>query len=277
MVLVGRVGLEVKGAWDSSVAYATMDVVTYNNSTYIAKQAVPAGTLPTNTTYWELSLDASLLQTKTMSSPVMIGGESKTTVEAAVGALEDVKADKTAISSVETTNTAVSAHSVGSYFINASGQFVKTTSAIAIGDTIDGNNTTATSIVAVLDEINNLKQPKTLSNPITIAGTVVTTVEEALSGLNLRATKSFLGRLGCEEVTMPADLNNLTPGQCVYGGFAAFAGVGNIPNGSFAGMVYCLAGYNTWQLAKTYNSAGILVRGYTGSVWTQWFSILVES
>lgn len=65
MVLVGRVGLEVKGAWDSSVAYATMDVVTYNNSTYIAKQAVPAGTLPTNTTYWELSLDASLLQTKT--------------------------------------------------------------------------------------------------------------------------------------------------------------------------------------------------------------------
>lgn len=63
-VLVGRVGLVVKGAWDSSVAYAAMDVVTYNNSTYIAKQAVPAGTLPTNTTYWELSLDASLLQTK---------------------------------------------------------------------------------------------------------------------------------------------------------------------------------------------------------------------
>lgn len=97
-VLVGRVGLVIKGAWDSSVAYESMNVVTYNNSTYIAKQAVPAGTLPTNTTYWELTLDASLLQTKTMSSPVIIGGESKTTVEAAVGALEDVKADKTTIS-----------------------------------------------------------------------------------------------------------------------------------------------------------------------------------
>ena len=159
-VLVGRVGLVVKGAWDSSVAYAAMDVVTYNNSTYIAKQAVPAGTLPTNTTYWELSLDASLLQPKTMSSPVTIGGESKTTVEAAVGALEDVKADKTAISSVETTNTAVSAHAVGSYFINASGQFVKTTSAIAIGDTIIvkptvGYNCEATTVGDILEALNS--------------------------------------------------------------------------------------------------------------------------
>ena len=158
--LVGRVGLIVKGAWDSSVAYAYMDVVTYNNSTYIAKQAVPAGTLPTNTTYWELALDADLLQPKTMSSPVTIGGESKTTVEAAVGALEDVKADKTAISSVETTSTAVSAHAVGSYFINASGQFVKTTSAITIGDTIIvkpavGYNCEVTTIAEVLKTAND--------------------------------------------------------------------------------------------------------------------------
>lgn len=62
--LIGRVGMVVKGAWDSSVAYDTMDVVTYSNSTYIAKQALPAGTLPTNTTYWQLALDASQLQPK---------------------------------------------------------------------------------------------------------------------------------------------------------------------------------------------------------------------
>lgn len=62
--LIGRVGMVIKGAWDSSVAYDTLDVVTYNNNTYIAKQASPAGTLPTNTTYWQLSLDASLLANK---------------------------------------------------------------------------------------------------------------------------------------------------------------------------------------------------------------------
>lgn len=62
--LIGRVGMVIKGAWDSSVAYDTLDVVTYNNNTYIAKQASPAGTLPTNTTYWQLSLDASQLQPK---------------------------------------------------------------------------------------------------------------------------------------------------------------------------------------------------------------------
>lgn len=62
--LIGRVGMVVKGAWDSSVAYDEMDVVTYNNSTYIAKQASPEGTLPTNTTYWQLALDASQLQPK---------------------------------------------------------------------------------------------------------------------------------------------------------------------------------------------------------------------
>ena len=145
--LIGRVGMVMKGAWDSSVAYDTLDGVYYtDNSTYVAKQPVPAGTLPTNTTYWQLALDASTLQPKTMSSPVTIGGESKTTVEAAVGALENVKADKTAISSVETTSTAVSAHAVGSYFINASGQFVKATSAIAVGDTISGSNTAVSSV-----------------------------------------------------------------------------------------------------------------------------------
>lgn len=70
------------------------------------------------------------------------------------------KADKIAISSVETTNTAVSAHAVGSYFINASGQFVKATSAIAIGDTIIvkptvGYNCEETTIADVLKSAND--------------------------------------------------------------------------------------------------------------------------
>lgn len=66
--LVGRAGLVLKGAWDSDATYDIMDVVTYNNSVYIAKQLVPAGTLPTNTTYWMVAIDASLLARKVASA-----------------------------------------------------------------------------------------------------------------------------------------------------------------------------------------------------------------
>lgn len=57
---------------------------------------------------------------------------------------------------VEATDTAISAHAVGSYFINKTGQFVKTTSAIAVGDTIAvGTNCQATDIAGVLKELNS--------------------------------------------------------------------------------------------------------------------------
>lgn len=59
---------------------------------------------------------------------------------------------------VEPTDTATSAHAVGSYFINKLGQFVKATAAIAVGDTIAvGTNVVATDIAGVLSELNNNK------------------------------------------------------------------------------------------------------------------------
>lgn len=51
--LVGKVGMVTKGAWSSSATYEILDVVSYNGGLYIAKQAVPANTAPTNTTYWQ--------------------------------------------------------------------------------------------------------------------------------------------------------------------------------------------------------------------------------
>ena len=56
---VGRVGLVTKGTWNSSSTYENLDVVTYNNGIYIAKQNVPANTLPTNTTYWQKGIDSA--------------------------------------------------------------------------------------------------------------------------------------------------------------------------------------------------------------------------
>lgn len=50
---LGKVGMVMKGDWNSSATYEALDAVTYNNGLYIAKQAVPANTTPTNTTYWQ--------------------------------------------------------------------------------------------------------------------------------------------------------------------------------------------------------------------------------
>lgn len=49
---LGKVSITVKGAWSSSTAYEILDVVTSGGGSYIAKQAVPAGTALTNTSYW---------------------------------------------------------------------------------------------------------------------------------------------------------------------------------------------------------------------------------
>ena len=53
---LGKVGMRTRGDWSSSATYEVLDAVTYNNGLYIAKQAVPANTTPTNTTYWQAAV-----------------------------------------------------------------------------------------------------------------------------------------------------------------------------------------------------------------------------
>lgn len=43
------------GNWSDAKAYEPLTIVQYMGSSYTSKQAVPAGTLPTNTTYWALT------------------------------------------------------------------------------------------------------------------------------------------------------------------------------------------------------------------------------
>ena len=50
---LGKVGMVMKGAWNSASTYEVMDVVTASSGMYIAKTAVPANTAVTNTTYWQ--------------------------------------------------------------------------------------------------------------------------------------------------------------------------------------------------------------------------------
>lgn len=43
------------GTWDNTKTYEALTIVEYGNNTYTSKKPVPAGTLPTNTTYWALT------------------------------------------------------------------------------------------------------------------------------------------------------------------------------------------------------------------------------
>lgn len=45
----------IMGTWTDTVNYEPMVVVAYNGNSYISKTYVPAGTLPTNETYWMLA------------------------------------------------------------------------------------------------------------------------------------------------------------------------------------------------------------------------------
>ena len=50
---LGKVMMLLKGEYDSNTQYEILDVVTYNGSSYVAKQSTQ-GNLPTNTNYWLL-------------------------------------------------------------------------------------------------------------------------------------------------------------------------------------------------------------------------------
>lgn len=51
---IGRVKMNLKGAWSNTATYTELDMVTYNNTSYIALKTVPAGTALTNTAYWQM-------------------------------------------------------------------------------------------------------------------------------------------------------------------------------------------------------------------------------
>lgn len=71
-----------RGAYSSSATYAKLDVVSYNGSSYMAIKSVPTGTVPTNTAYWQL-----LVQAPTISDG------SITTDKIADGAISEDKLD----------------------------------------------------------------------------------------------------------------------------------------------------------------------------------------
>ena len=54
--ILGKVGILLRGEYNSSTTYAKLDVVTYQGESYIAKTTT-VGNLPTNTEYWQLLVE----------------------------------------------------------------------------------------------------------------------------------------------------------------------------------------------------------------------------
>jgi hypothetical protein len=70
MTDIGRAGMVMKGDYNSASTYETLDAVSYSNALYVAKQNVPAGTVPTNTTYWQTAIGLNAELTYTVYSDV---------------------------------------------------------------------------------------------------------------------------------------------------------------------------------------------------------------
>lgn len=63
-----------RGDYSSSATYAKLDVVSYNGSSYMAIKAVPTGTVPTNTTYWQLFAEKPTIGDGTITTNMLADG-----------------------------------------------------------------------------------------------------------------------------------------------------------------------------------------------------------
>lgn len=90
MANAGRVAIVPKGDWSAAVEYKRLDAVAYNNTLYVAKKAVPAGTVTTSTEYW---------------MKCVVGGAGAIATEADAGIVkagEDIGVDSTGEMSLKT-------------------------------------------------------------------------------------------------------------------------------------------------------------------------------
>ena len=60
---LGKIKFTWKSAYSGATAYEKDDVVSYNGNSYVCKLATTAGTLPTNTTYWDVMAQGAGLAT----------------------------------------------------------------------------------------------------------------------------------------------------------------------------------------------------------------------
>ena len=70
----GQVAIVPKGAWNAETQYKVNKLVTYDGSSYVAKVQPPVGTLPTDTSYWQVSAAGTKKATADSLGTVMPDG-----------------------------------------------------------------------------------------------------------------------------------------------------------------------------------------------------------
>ena len=128
------------GEWSEEETYIYLNLVTYEGSSYIAiVTEVPAGTLPTDTEYWQLAAERG--QDGDLLNPVDYDTQVTNKIE------------KATIAPVETADTASRDYSEGEFIIYKN-LFYKVTADITEGDEFEEDtNITETSIAEQLTQL----------------------------------------------------------------------------------------------------------------------------
>lgn len=86
----GQVAIVPKGEWNAETQYKVNNLVSYDGSSYVAKVQPPVGTLPTDTSYWQVSAAGTKKATADSLGTVMpdgtttlVGEDGKLSVNAA--------------------------------------------------------------------------------------------------------------------------------------------------------------------------------------------------
>ena len=126
MISAGRVLLMPKGDYNPATTYELLDLVTYQNSSYIAK-GTTTGNLPTDSTYWQLSA---------------YGGNIANLTEN--------------FAEIETSTIAQNPHPEGDIFVDVDSNLVRATAQINVNDTIAiGTNCARTTVEALINSFND--------------------------------------------------------------------------------------------------------------------------
>lgn len=127
MISAGRVLLMPKGEYDAATTYELLDLVSYQNSSYIAK-GTTTGHLPTDSTYWQLSAYGGNIANLTGN-----------------------------FAEIEASTVAQASHSIGDIFVDVDSTLVRATAQISVGDTIAiGTNCEATTVEALINNMIDL-------------------------------------------------------------------------------------------------------------------------
>lgn len=215
----------IDGVWSNSKAYEPLVVVSYDGNSYISKTYVPAGTLPTNETYWLLSANYNA-QIEQYRAEVR---QYQTQVEGVEEELETAQQDIDELNTFKNTifNTI---HPVGSIVELETGTDPQTFYGVGTWTDIGGNDIanvgTSTDISAYTSESNRFTFPEN-----GLVRTVCNYRQGSISAINLyNQAGTYIAQIG--DASTAANAASYMAGNSgseiqVFKGFSCYCTLGS--------------------------------------------------